>query len=81
MGKALNKDNFSRFNYRKFMTKPSLLHVVKSVIFAAIGVQSNKNREIDFKQGSLPVYLIVGLIITLLFILAIASVASYVSSN
>lgn len=60
------------------MSKPSLLHVVKSVIAAIVGVQSNKNREIDFKHGSLPAYLIVGLVATVLFIVAIASVVSLV---
>ncbi len=60
------------------MSKPSLLHVVKSVIAAAIGVQSNKNREIDFQHGSLPAYVIVGLIATALFIFTIVSIVSAV---
>lgn len=60
------------------MSKPSILHVVKSVFAAVIGVQSNKNREIDFKHGSLPAYIIVGLIGTVLFIIAIVSVVSLV---
>ena len=38
------------------MSKPSLLHVVKSVIAGLIGVQSEANREQDFQHG-LPVYL------------------------
>lgn len=61
------------------MTKPNLLHVVKSVLAAAIGVQSDKNREVDFKHGSLPAYIIVGLIGTVLFILAIVAVVSLVT--
>ena len=61
------------------MSKPSLLHVVKSVIAAAVGVQSNKNRELDFKHGSLPAYIIVGLIATVLFILALVTVVSLVT--
>lgn len=60
------------------MSKPSLLHVVKSVLAAAIGVQSNKNREIDFKHGSMPAYIIVGLAGTILFILAIVGVVTLV---
>lgn len=60
------------------MAKPSLLHVVKSVLAAAIGVQSDKNREIDFKHGSLPAYLIVGLIATVLFIFALVAIVSLV---
>jgi hypothetical protein len=60
------------------MSKPSLLHVVKSVLAAAIGVQSDKNREIDFKHGSLPAYLIVGMIATILFIFALVAIVSLV---
>ncbi|WNB76284.1 DUF2970 domain-containing protein [Methylomonas koyamae] len=60
------------------MSKPSLLHVVKSVFAAAIGVQSNKNREIDFQHGSLPAYLVVGLIATVLFIFTIVGIVSAV---
>lgn len=63
------------------MTKPSLPHVIKSVFFALIGVQSDKNREEDFKHGSLPAYIIVGLIATLLFIVAIAKFASWVTGS
>lgn len=61
------------------MSKPSLLHVIKSVLAAGIGVQSNKNREVDFKHGSLPAYVIVGLIGTILFVAAIAMVVSLVT--
>lgn len=61
------------------MTKPSLLHVFKSVMAAFVGVQSNKNREIDFKHGSLPAYIIVGLMATMLFIFAIVTVVSLVT--
>ena len=63
------------------MSKPSLLHVVKSVIAAAIGVQSNKNRELDFQHGSLPAYIVVGLVVTVLFILTIVSIVSAVTGG
>lgn len=63
------------------MSKPSLLHVVKSVVAAAIGVQSDKNREVDFKHGSLPAYIVVGLIATLLFIFTIVSIVSLVTGS
>ena len=62
------------------MSNPGLLHVIKSVIAAGIGVQSKKNREIDFEHGTLSHYLIVGLIATLLFILTLAFIVSIVSS-
>lgn len=62
------------------MSKPGLLHVVKSVLAAGIGVQSQKNREIDFEHGTLSNYIIVGFIVTVLFILAIVSVVSLVTN-
>jgi len=62
------------------MSKPGLLHVIKSVLAAGIGVQSKKNQEIDFEHGSLSNYLIVGLIATILFILAIISIVSAVTN-
>ncbi|MFW5443078.1 MAG: DUF2970 domain-containing protein [Methylococcaceae bacterium] len=61
------------------MSKPSLLHVIKSVIAAGIGVQSKKNREIDFEQGSLSSYLIVGFIATVLFILTLVFIVSTIT--
>jgi hypothetical protein len=60
------------------MSKPSLSHVFKSVLAALIGVQSNRNREIDFKYGSLSAYIIVGLIVTVLFILILVGIVSSV---
>lgn len=61
------------------MTKPNLLQVVKSVVSAMIGVQSEKNRERDFKHGSLPAYILVGLTATLIFIFVIAKIAATVA--
>ncbi|MCK5829456.1 MAG: DUF2970 domain-containing protein [Methylococcales bacterium] len=62
------------------MSKPNLLHVIQSVLAAAIGVQSNKNRERDFEQGSLPSYLIVGFIFTILFILSLVFIVKSIIS-
>ncbi len=61
------------------MSKPNLLQVIKSVIAAGIGVQSNKNRELDFEHGSLISYIIVGLIATVVFILVLAFIVSSVT--
>ena len=63
------------------MSKPSLIHVIKSVIAAAIGVQSDKNREIDFQHGSLRAYIVVGVIATVLFVLTIITVVSTIIGN
>ena len=60
------------------MSKPSILDIAKSVMSAAIGVQSNKNRERDFQHGSLPAYLLGGILFTILFILGILLIVSLV---
>ena len=60
------------------MSKPSLLHVVKSVMAAFVGVQSEKNRQTDFKHGSLSAYVAVGLIATLMFVLVVKAVVAWV---
>lgn len=60
------------------MPKADLLQVIKSVIAAGIGVQSNKNRENDFKNGSLPSFIIVGLIATVLFVLTLVFAVSII---
>jgi hypothetical protein len=58
--------------------KLSILQVVQSVLAASIGVQSTKNRERDFKQGSAKAFIIVGLIATMLFILTVYTVVKMV---
>lgn len=63
------------------MSKPTIIEVIKSVLSAAIGVQSDKNRMKDFEQGSLPVYLLTGLIFTVLFVAAILWLVSMILAN
>ncbi len=48
--------------------KPSIISVIFSVMSAFFGVQSNKNRERDFKHGNFKTFVIVGLIATIVFI-------------
>jgi len=54
------------------------LQVVASVFAAGLGVQSSKNRERDFKQGRIGVFIIAGLTFTLLFIGTVAMVVQLV---
>ena len=58
------------------MSKPALLQVVKSVLAAAVGIQSDAKREQDFKSGSIGIYVAVGLVATVLFIGVIVLVVS-----
>jgi hypothetical protein len=53
------------------MSKPTITQVIKSVLAAFIGVQSEANRKKDFESGSLSAYVIAGLIFTALFVVTI----------
>ena len=61
--------------------KPSLGSVVKSVLAAGIGVQSNKNRENDFENGSPLAFIIGGVIFTIGFIVTVSLVVGFVLSK
>jgi len=54
------------------------LQVVGSVFAAGLGVQSSKNRERDFKEGSFKVFVITGIVFTLLFIGAVFAIVQMV---
>jgi hypothetical protein len=60
------------------VSKPSLKQVIQSVLAAAIGVQSNANRQRDFEHGSLSSYLVIGAIATVLFILVLVIIISFI---
>jgi hypothetical protein len=58
-----------------------LMAVLSSVFAAALGVQSSKNRERDFKQGSAGVYIAAGIIFTALFIATVVTVVQWVIAS
>ncbi|MFZ2207172.1 MAG: DUF2970 domain-containing protein [Porticoccaceae bacterium] len=58
--------------------KPGFLSIVRSTLSAAIGVQSSKNRERDFTQGSPFAFIAAGIIFTVLFILTVVTVVHLV---
>ncbi len=66
----MNQDNKAK--------QPSLLQVIASVLAAAIGVQSSKNRERDFEHGNMATFIAVGVVATILFILLIYGVVRLV---
>lgn len=59
-------------------SNPSLWQVTQSVLAAMIGVQSDKNRERDFKRGKASQYVIIGIAFTVLFVLTVAGVVKLV---
>ena len=48
--------------------EPSLRQIIASVFSAAIGIQTSKNQQRDFKHGKARVFIISGIIFTLIFI-------------
>ena len=59
--------------------KSGLGALVKSILAAAIGVQTDKNREQDFNEGSPLAFIIGGFVFTALFILTIALIVGFVT--
>ncbi len=57
---------------------PSLWEVACSVVAALGGIQSEKNRERDFKHGKPMQFIVIGLIGTLIFILTLVGVVQLV---
>ena len=58
--------------------KPEFLQVVLSVLAAAIGVQNSRNRKRDFTYGNPLVFILAGLIFTVLFVMAIVGIVHLV---
>ena len=53
---------------------PTILEVALSVVAAAFGVQNSRNRERDFSRGNPLVFIMAGLVFTVLFVLTIVGV-------
>jgi hypothetical protein len=52
--------------------------VVASVFAAGLGIQSSRNRERDFKQGRAGVFIVAGIVFTLIFIGTVYAVVQLV---
>jgi hypothetical protein len=59
--------------------KPGLMEVVLSVSAAALGVQNSKNQERDFTNGIPLVFIVAGLIFTIIFVVTIVTIVSLVT--
>jgi hypothetical protein len=57
---------------------PSLFDVLGSVLASMFGVQSNRKREQDFVHGKPSQYIVIGLVVTLVFILVVWGVVNLV---
>jgi hypothetical protein len=57
---------------------PSFLGVLRSVLASMFGVQSSRRREADFTHGKPIHYIVVGLLVTVVFILTVWGVVKLV---
>ena len=61
--------------------KQGLFQVFSSVSAAMFGVQSARNRERDFEHGKASHYIVIGLIMTVLFIMTLVGAVWIILSN
>lgn len=59
----------------------SLWQMFMSTVAAALGVQSSANRERDFTRGKASHFIIMGIVFTVLFVLAVVMVVRLVLSS
>ena len=71
-----NRDEATKSKNKDKALNP--VQVVGSVLAAGLGVQSSKNRERDFKQGRIGVFIAAGIVFTLLFIATVVTVVQLV---
>lgn len=55
-----------------------MLNVLGSVLASMFGVQSNRRREEDFTHGKPSQYIVIGLLVTVVFMLSVWGVVSLV---
>lgn len=60
---------------------PSIWQAVSSVLAAFFGVQNRANRERDFKHGRAGTFIVIGVVMTVLFVLSIVVVVKLVLRN
>lgn len=60
---------------------PSFLQIILSTFAAAFGVQTNTNRERDFKGGNIYTYIAAGIIFTVIFVAVVAILVKTILAN
>jgi len=60
---------------------PNFGSILLSTAAAAFGVQSNRNRERDFKNGNIWVFIVAGIVFTGLFVVTVFSIVKTVLSS
>lgn len=64
--------------HRDEQKKLTLAQIIGSVFAAALGVQSDKNRQRDFSRAKPSTFIIAGILFTFVFILVVAGVVRFV---
>jgi hypothetical protein len=59
-------------------TGPGLLDVALSVMAAAIGIQTEANKQRDFSSGNPLAYIIAGLMFTVIFVLLLVGIVNLI---
>lgn len=60
---------------------PSLLQIITSTMMSYLGVSSPSRRARDFQHGNPKVFIAVGFIMLVLFVLSVATVVQFVLPN
>lgn len=60
----------------KEIESPTIWNVISSVLAAMIGIQSDENRERDFKHGSLTSYIFVGVVVVAIFVFSLIAIVN-----
>lgn len=61
--------------------RPTPWQVIKSILAAALGVQNEEARKRDFTHGSPAVFIVGGIVFTVLFIVALVVIVNLVLSS
>ena len=72
------EENKKPENHSQEKEKPTVKELIGSTLAAGIGVQSDKNRERDFKKGSFKTFLVCGIIFTVLFVFGLIAIVKMV---
>lgn len=78
---AMNQVNESPQVQPSAKKKPSLIHLIVSVLAAAIGVQKKKNLEEDFASSSPMPFIIAGVVFTAAFVFSLIFIVKWVLSS
>ena len=65
----------------KVQYKPNFWTIVLSTLAAFIGVQSDRNRERDFKHGNIYSFIIAGIIFTIIFIVCVTTLVRLILNS